>query len=565
MKPTYFSLIVLLILSLFGSNKTSAQSTDSTLTDSLTHKTVVSDTTNKIINNGTDYVVLGNDSLFQIKAGLGPYQPEDRVEVINKRLAQLEELGDNLNPELFIISESNNYSIISYEDLPILSLGIADADSTNKPRKELALEYSQILKTSFEKKIEENSFSSWVRKIGYTVLTLVGLIIIFFLLNKLFALINKKLIAYEKGIKRKRKNVLKYLFPNKSGNVFLVFSKIVKIALIILILFLYLPLLFSFLPWTEKLVKQFYLFISIPVKHIVTGFINFIPNIFFIVIIYFISRYIIKITTYVAEEIAEDRLKFKGFHKDWARPTFKLLKIIIYAFTLVFMFPYLPGSDSKAFQGVSIFLGILFSLGSTSAISNIVAGIVITYMRPFMIGDRVKIGETVGDVIEKNLLVTRLKTIKNEDITIPNATIINTHLWNYSKNASTIGIILHPTVTIGYDVPSEQVTELLLNAAKNTKNLTRDFKPFVLQKSLNDFYIEYELNVYTKQPKKMAHFYSELYKTILDEFNKAGVEILSPHYSAFRDGNASTIPEEPKPADNPVEKVIDKITGKKQI
>jgi small-conductance mechanosensitive channel len=189
-------------------------------------------------------------------------------------------------------------------------------------------------------------------------------------------------------------------------------------------------------------------------------------------------------------------------------------------------------------------------------------------MRPYTIGDRVKIGESVGDIIEKNLLVTRLRTVKKEDITIPNATIINSHLWNYSKNASKIGIILHPTVTIGYDVPSEQVIDLLLKAAQNTKNLTRDFKPFVLQKSLNDFYVEYELNVYTKQPKKMAHFYSELNKSILNEFNTAGVEILSPHYSAFRDGNASTVPSgsgpsEPAPPENPVEKLIDKATGKK--
>jgi len=563
MKPTYFLLIVLLSFSILNSNILSAQSTNSTLTDSVAEKTAVTDMV-KTAGNQLNYVILDNDTLFQIKASLGPYFPHERVERINERLAKFVQFNTNSNPDFFSISEANNYSVISYKELPILSLGIADADSANKTREKLALEYTQILKKSFEKKIKENSFSSWVRKIGYTILTLIGLVIIFFLLNKLFAFINKKLIAYEKGIKRKRKNVLKYLFPNKSGNIFLVFSKIIKIAFIILILFLYLPLLFSFLPWTEKIVEQFYLFISVPVKHIVTGFINFIPNIFFITIIYLISHYIIKVTTYISEEIAEDRLKLKGFHKDWARPTFKLLKIIIYAFTLVFMFPYLPGSDSKAFQGVSIFLGILFSLGSTSAISNIVAGIVITYMRPFIIGDRVKIGETVGDVIEKNLLVTRLKTIKNEDITIPNATIINTHLWNYSKNASTIGIILHPTVTIGYNVPSEQVIELLLNAAKNTKNLTREFKPFVLQKSLNDFYVEYELNVYTKQPKKMAHFYSELHKTILDEFNKAGVEILSPHYSAFRDGNASTIPEEPKPADNPVEKVIDKITGKKK-
>jgi small-conductance mechanosensitive channel len=205
-------------------------------------------------------------------------------------------------------------------------------------------------------------------------------------------------------------------------------------------------------------------------------------------------------------------------------------------------------------------------LGSTSAIANIVAGIVITYMRPFMIGDRVKIGNTVGDVVEKTLLVTRIRTVKNEDVTIPNATIINTHLWNYTKNAKELGIILHPTVTIGYDVPSETVIKLLLKAAKNTKNLTRDFKPFVLQKSLNDFYVEYELNVYTKQPDKMLLFYSDLNQSIQREFNEAGVEILSPHYNAIRDGNASTIPgEEKQDLRNPVEEIIDKATGKDSV
>ncbi len=508
---------------------------------------------------------MGNDTLFQIGTGFGPYSPHDRVKEINNQLAELAKFAIDIRVNSFSTSEVNNYSLISYDDKPILSISADDAKLAGKTQQELAAEYVQIIKDAFEKEIENRSFASWAKRIGFMLLTLLGLFVIIFLHSKLFKFINKKIVSYEKGIKRKRKSIIKYLLPNKSGNVFLVISNITKVVLLVIILFLYLPFLFSFLPWTEKLVDEFYVLISNPVKHIVNGFINFIPNIFFIVIIYYIARYIIRITTHISEEIAEEKLKLKGFHKDWARPTFNLLKIIIYAFTLVFMFPYLPGSDSKAFQGVSIFLGILFSLGSTSAISNIVAGIVITYMRPFIIGDRVRIGETIGDVVEKNLLVTRLKTVKNEDVTIPNATIINTHLWNYSKNASSIGIILHPTVTIGYDVPSEKVTELLLNAAKNTKNLTRDFKPFVLQKSLNDFYVEYELNVYTKQPKKMMHFYSELHKTILDEFNKAGVEILSPHYSAYRDGNASTIPDEPKPADNPVEKVIDKITGKEKI
>jgi small-conductance mechanosensitive channel len=331
---------------------------------------------------------------------------------------------------------------------------------------------------------------------------------------------------------------------------------------------LYLPFLFSFLPWTEGLVNQFYAYLAKPVRDVLNGLLDFLPNVFYIFVILIIARYLIRLLAVVSRDIEEEKLVLKGFHSDWAQPTFNIVKIIVYAFTLVFIFPYLPGSDSEAFKGVSIFLGVLFSLGSTSAIANMVAGIVITYMRPYGIGDRVKIGESVGDVIEKNLLVTRIRTVKNEDITIPNATIINAHLWNYSRSASEIGIILHPTVTIGYDVPSQQVIDLLLNAAQNTKNLTRDFKPFVLQKNLNDFYVEYELNVYTKQPKKMAFFYSELNKSILNEFNKAGVEILSPHYSAYRDGNASTIPtqsgpSEPAPPKNPVEQIIDKATGKK--
>jgi small-conductance mechanosensitive channel len=165
--------------------------------------------------------------------------------------------------------------------------------------------------------------------------------------------------------------------------------------------------------------------------------------------------------------------------------------------------------------------------------------------------------------VEKTMLVTRIRTLKNEDVTIPNATIINNHLWNFSKNAKEIGVILHTSITLGYDVPWEEANRLLLLAAKNTPNLTREFKPFVLQKSLNDFYVEYELNVFTKQPGKMMHFYSEIHKNILEEFNKAGIEILSPHYHSIRDGNTSTIPDNKLPdTRNPVEKIIDDVTGK---
>jgi small-conductance mechanosensitive channel len=271
----------------------------------------------------------------------------------------------------------------------------------------------------------------------------------------------------------------------------------------------------------------------------------------------------VRILTNIEEEYENDNITIKGFHKDWAKPTLNIVKVIIYAFALIFMFPYLPGSDSPAFKGVSLFLGVLFSLGSTSAIANLVAGIVITYMRPFMVGDRVKIGETMGDVIEKTTLVTKIRTLKNEEVTIPNATIINAHLWNYSKTTKDLGLILHTSVTIGYDVPWETVNKLLIKAAVKTTLTQKDPKPFVLQKSLDDFYVNYEINAYTKQAKKMALIYSELHKNILEQFNAAGIEILSPHYNAIRDGSDITIPGHTTEDNrNVVEKVIDKVSGK---
>jgi small-conductance mechanosensitive channel len=521
------------------------------------------------------YVKLNRDTIFGIRAGLGPYDAGHRADHVNELLKEISR-GENIQVDSFRLSTDGEYMVISYKDQPLYYVSEEDANLVGKTKEDAAGTYLSAIRTAFAKNLESRTPAYWLARVGFTLLSILGLVVILVLLNRVYRWGDHRLERYEKGIKRKRKSIFRYLLPQSKKSVFGLLLKLIRIALIIVILFFYLPFMFSFLPWTEHVVAQFYGYLAKPVKDVLRGLLQFVPNLVYIFVIVIITRYILRVFSYLANEIEEERLVLKGFYKDWAQPTFTIVKIILLAFAMVFIFPYLPGSDSPAFRGVSIFLGVLFSLGSTSAIANIVAGIVITYMRPFSVGDRVQIGQSIGDVMERNLLVTRLRTIKNEDITIPNALIINSHLWNFSSNASELGIILHTSVTIGYDVPSETVTELLLKAAENTRNLTRDFKPFVLQKSLNDFYVEYELNVYTKQPKKMAFFYSELHKSIREEFNKAGVEIMSPHYSAYRDGNASTIPpdlpgdkpkprkpapEDPKPPSNPVEQIIDKVTG----
>jgi len=170
-------------------------------------------------------------------------------------------------------------------------------------------------------------------------------------------------------------------------------------------------------------------------------------------------------------------------------------------------------------------------------------------MRAFSIGDRVRIGEVTGDIVEKSLLVTRIRTTKNEIVSIPNSTVIGNHTTNFSSDAPEKGLIIHTTVTIGYDVPWRQVHDLLIHAALATDMVEKEPPPFVLQTSLDDFSVSYQINAYTKVPNKQAHLYSLLHQQIQDKFNEAGVEIMSPHYNALRDGNSVTIPPDHLPKD----------------
>ncbi|MEO5908719.1 MAG: mechanosensitive ion channel family protein, partial [Ginsengibacter sp.] len=220
-----------------------------------------------------------------------------------------------------------------------------------------------------------------------------------------------------------------------------------------------------------------------------------------------------------------------------------------FAFMVVVIYPYLPGSGSPVFQGVSVFLGFLFTFGSAGSLSNIISGLILTYMRLFKIGDRVKIADVTGDVIEKSLLVTRIRTIKNEIISIPNSTVMNSHTINYSSDAPGLGLILNTTVTIGYDVPWRKMYEALIEAALRTNYVLHDPKPFVLQTGLQDFYVAYQINAYIREANRQSDIYSELHQNIQDVCNEKGIEIMSPHYTSARDGNNTTIPEEYLPGD----------------
>ncbi|MEP6933813.1 MAG: mechanosensitive ion channel domain-containing protein [Nitrospirota bacterium] len=323
------------------------------------------------------------------------------------------------------------------------------------------------------------------------------------------------------------------------------FLRVVRLLAIVFLSYFYATSILGFFPWTRGLSVALLGYFVAPIKTIGMAFASALPDIIAIVIIVFVAHYILMLIQLFFRAMERGAINFPGFHRDWAKPTYGIVRFLVIVLAAIACFPYFPGSQSEGFRGISVFLGLLITFGSAAAIGNMVAGVVLTYMRPFQLTDRVKIADTVGDVTEKTLLVTRIRTIKNVDITIPNSLILGAHIINYSSASMTPPpLILHMAMTIGYDVPWRTVHDLLKRAAVATTNVLSDPEPFVLQTALNDFYVTYELNVYTGAPNKMAVTYSELLQNIQDTFNEAGVEIMSPHYSQIRDGNKTAIPDQ---------------------
>ena len=307
---------------------------------------------------------------------------------------------------------------------------------------------------------------------------------------------------------------------------------------VIFIIYLFANFALSLFPQTRYSAQRLFQFVVGPLSRIVNALIDFIPDFLFLVVVFLIMRYALKLARGMFAAIDKKRLQIKGFEADWAWPTYRIVRMGIIVFALVIAYPFIPGSDSAAFKGVSVLLGVLFSLGSTSVISNVIAGYTMTYRRAFRIGDRVKIGDTVGDVTEMRILVTHLKTPKNEEVVIPNSTILNGEVTNYSTMARDQGLILHTTVGIGYDVPWRQVEAMMLLAAEKTEGLLKEPQPFIRQKSLGDYAVNYELNAYCDNASEMVELYTKMHRNIQDIFNENGVQIMSPAYKAD--------PDEPK-------------------
>lgn len=371
------------------------------------------------------------------------------------------------------------------------------------------------------------------RMIGLTLIVVLATYIVFRLIRHLFRkIIDRKIIANQEkwfhgGIQFRN---VKILSAPKLVSMSLFASKILRFAVYALLLYAALPLIFAIFPATRHLAIMLFSWIITPLISMGQSFVAYLPNLLRIVVIVVVTRYILKCLRYTAREIEAGRLVVPGFYSDWAHATFNLLRIFIIAFTVVLIFPLLPESESSVFRGVSVFIGVIFSIGSSSVISNMVAGMVITYMRSFKVGDRIKVGDVFGDVVEKALFVIRVQTVKMEIVTVPNSIVLSSNIVNYSAAAREHGqgVILHVDVDIGYEVVWEKANDLLVEAALMTEHIQSEPRPFVLTRSLDSSSVKYQINVYTKRPDLQAKICSDLYRHALTVFTREGVDMIVP-------------------------------------
>ena len=495
--------------------------------------------------NSVGYPVTGffRDTLFVLYNNSGGFSARERAEKISERIRKMGSTFDSASDSLSVIKNEYSVDLFNGEHI-IISISENDALWNDTTSAALAEKYKKIIQTEVKKYQSEIDVFTLLKNTGFAIMILIGLLLVIYFTKKLFTWTENKIRGQENklitGVKFRTHELVN---AHQQVTTLVALNFLLKWIITAVVIFIAVPFVLDLFPWTRNFSDTFLGYIFSPIKKIALALYHYLPNLVTILIIVVIFRYNLLALKNIKKEIEFGRIKLTGFYREWANPTYQILRILIFAFMIVVIFEYLPKSESPIFKGVSVFLGLLFTFGSAGSLSNLTAGIILTYMRLFKIGDRGKIGEAVGDVIEKSLLVIRLRTSNNEIIAIPNSTVMTSQTINYSMESQDKGLLLSTTVTIGYNVHWQDVHKALIEAADHSDMLLKEPKPFVLQTKLDDFYVVYEACVYTRKASSQASVYSQYHGNVLDCFNEAGIEIMSPHYRADRDGNSKAMPD----------------------
>ena len=478
--------------------------------------------------HATAPVVVDGQELFRVR-GFSSYPAAERARLIAERIVAA---AADANVPLSVKSTASTEGHkLAAGDRFLMSVVDGDARIEDLKIETLATAFAQRIEQAMRAYREARSPAVMLRAVqqavAATLLLLVAIVLGRVGLRRLDRRIAR---GYEERIRSVQIQSFEIVRAQRLRGLLRGATHLVRFGVIAALTYLWLQFVLGQFPQTRPLAARLLQLVLDPLGRLGSGLVAQIPALAFLLVLYLLTRWTLRLVKLFFESVERRQVELANFEPEWALPTYRIVRIAIVAFALVIAYPYIPGSRSAAFQSVSIFLGVVFSLGSSSVIANVIAGYSMTYRRAFHLGDRIQVGDVLGEVTEIRLQVTHLRTPKNEEVVMPNSTLLSSYVVNYSALARTRGLILHTTVGIGYATPWRQVEAMLLEAARRTPGLRREPPPFVLQKSLGDFCVVYEINVYCDDPAQMPRLYTLLHQNILDVFNEYGVQIMTPAY-----------------------------------
>ena len=476
-------------------------------------------------------VVVDGVTLFRVR-GVTAFPADERARFIADRIRAVAADSALATSTLRIVPAERSSDILMGDRL-IASVRDADAEIEGVHHQDLARAYVHRIGVAIEAYRHDRSPRSLLIGAGASLAAtavLAGAVaLLFWLWRRLSVVLERR---YARRVHSLEIQQVQILHAEKIRTGVRAAFRTARTVILIALGYLYLSFVLARFPWTRPTAARLLGYVLTPFATMGRAVLDFLPNLIFLVVLITITHYVLKVLSLVASGIERRAISVEGFEPEWASPSYRIVRIAVIGFAAVVAYPYIPGSESAAFKGISLFFGLVFSLGASSVVANMLAGYSLIYRRTFKVGDRVKINDVVGDVANMRLQVTHLRTVKNEDVIVPNSVILTSQVVNYTSHAATDGLILHTTVGIGYEVPWRQVEAMLLIAAGRTPGLRPTPAPFVWQKSLGDFAVSYELNVYCGDAHAMAELYSALHQNIQDVFNEYGVQIMTPAYES---------------------------------
>lgn len=488
-----------------------------------------SDTGLRIDESSTASVIVDGMWVGTVR-GVSSYPAEDRAKQVSDQIISVAR-DESFSTEDLVVVDEEDRSLIFAGDKIILNVFDMDAQLENLDRKLLAEVTRSKIAEVIENYRRDRSPRLLLTNALYALALTAVLALLYWGIRRFFKRLDKWAEAHvQTSLENIESKSHQLIQADQVWTLAAGFLSALRVFTLVVLVYSYLNTVLGLFPWTRQFALMLLNLVLDPVKSLWFGFLRELPDLVFLVILFLVLRYILKLTRIFFNGVRRGRIKLRDFDPDWALPTHRIVRFLMIIFAIIIAYPYIPGSDSLAFKGVSVFVGVIFSLGSSSFISNVVAGLAMTYRGAFKEGDRVRIDDVFGDVREIKLMTTRINTLKNESVVVPNSNILNTNVINYTMMAAKRGLVLHTTVGIGYDVPWRQVEAMLLLAADRTDGLEKDPKPFVLQNLMGDYAVNYEINAVCTDAKKMVAVKSDLHSNIQDVFNEHGVQIMSPAY-----------------------------------